>query len=197
MIDKGYYTLLRPEKRVNAMNQTLKKILNIITWPLIVIVVLFAVLLVGVRIIGFQPFAVLSGSMEPDYSVGDLIYVRSVDPFELKEGDVITYMMSETTVSTHRIVEVVPDETDTSVVRFKTKGDANDTEDGSLVHYKNVIGTPRFAIPLLGYVAAYISSPPGLYVAIGLGALLIVLVFLPDLFPKEERKRGRFERLDD
>ena len=179
------------------MPAALKKIINIISTVGVALVVLCAILLVGVRIVGFQPFAVLSGSMEPAYHVGDLIYVKSVDYRELAQGDVITFLLSEDTVATHRIVEVVPDEEDASVLRYRTKGDANDTEDGSLVHYKNVIGTPKFSLPYLGYVASYISSPPGMYVAIGACAMLILLVFLPDLFGKEEkqeRKRGRYER---
>lgn len=179
------------------MPAALKKIINIISTVGVALVVLCAILLVGVRIFGFQPFAVLSGSMEPAYHVGDLIYVKSVDYRELAQGDVITFLLSEDTVATHRIVEVVPDEEDASVLRYCTKGDANDTEDGSLVHYKNVIGTPKFSLPYLGYVASYISSSPGMYVAIGACAMLILLVFLPDLFGKEEkqeRKRGRYER---
>lgn len=69
-------------------------------------------------------------------------------------------MLDENTVATHRVVEVVPDEDDPSTLRFRTKGDANDAEDGSLVHYKNVIGTPVFTIPKLGYAANYIQPPP-------------------------------------
>ena len=67
-------------------------------------------------------------------------------------------MLDENTVATHRVVEVVPD-AGRSPLRFRTKGDANDAEDGSLVHYKNVITTPRpFAI--LGYAAITSSIPP-------------------------------------
>ena len=180
------------------MKKTAKSIINLVTWILVIAVVLLAVLLAGVRIIGFQPFAVLSGSMEPEFSVGDLIYVKKVDPYTLETGDVITYMFSETTVSTHRIAGIVPDETDPTVIRFRTKGDANDSEDGTLVHYKNVIGEPKFAIPLLGYVATYISAPPGMYVAIGCGALLLLMVFLPDFLDKEEDpKHGKYERLGE
>ena len=87
-------------------------------------------------------------------------------------------MLDENTVATHRVVEVVPDEDDPSTLRFRTKGDANDAEDGSLVHYKNVIGTPVFTIPKLGYVANYIQHPPGLYVAISAGAVLLLLDLL-------------------
>lgn len=166
--------------------QKMKKIWDIITTVLVGIVVLLAVLLVGARVIGLQVFTVLSGSMEPAYHTGSLIYVKEVDTFDLEAGDVITFMMNEDTVATHRIVEVVPDETDSSVIRFRTKGDANNVEDGSLVHYKNVIGTPVFTIPYLGYVASYIQKPPGMYVAIAVGAILMMLVFLPDLFDEDK-----------
>ena len=183
------------------MNKTIKKIWNWISGVLVGIVVLLAIALVGVRLIGLEPYVVLSGSMEPTYHVGSLIYVKDVDPYELESGDVITFMLDEDTVATHRIVEVVPDETDSTVVRFKTKGDANAAEDGSLVHYKNVIGSPVFTIPQLGYVANYIQNPPGTYIAISAGAILLLLVFLPDLFgnddeenkQKQKKKRGKFE----
>lgn len=173
------------------MGKAVKKIWNIVTSIIVALAVLLAIALVGVRLIGFQVFTVLSGSMEPTYHVGSLIYVKDVDYTELEAGDVITFMLDEDTVATHRIVEVVPDETDSSVLRFKTKGDANAAEDGSLVHYKNVIGTPVFTIPKLGYVANYIQNPPGMYVAISAGAVLLLLVFLPDLFSKDEKEKTK------
>ena len=185
------------------MNKTVKRIWNWFTTVLVAVVVILALLLVGARLIGLQVFTVLSGSMEPTYHVGSLIYVKDVDPYELESGDVITFMLDEDTIATHRIVEVVPDETDSTVVRFKTKGDANSAEDGSLVHYINVIGSPVFTIPQLGYVANYIQNPPGTYIAISAGAILLLLVFLPDLFgsddekdqkPKRKKKQGKFEQ---
>ena len=173
---------------------TAKKLLQIISTILVALVVLLAVALVGVRLAGIRTFTVLSGSMEPTYHVGSLIYVKKVDPTTIRPGQVITFMLDENTVATHR-VEVVPDEDDPSTLRFRTKGDANDAEDGSLVHYKNVIGTPVFTIPKLGYVANYIQHPPGLYVAISAGAVLLLLTFLPDLLSggsdKEQGKRIR------
>lgn len=173
------------------MSKTVRKIWNIVTTVLVAVVVVFALLLVGARIVGLQVFNVLSGSMEPNYSVGSLIYVKDVDPFALKQGDVITFMMDEETVATHRIVEVVPDESGPGVVRFRTKGDANKTEDGSLVHYKNVLGSPVFEIPKLGYVANYIQNPPGMYIAISACAILLLLVFLPDLLGKEDETKQK------
>ena len=172
----------------NAM-KTVKKIWNAITSLLVILVVIGAMLLGGVRILGYQVFTVLSGSMEPVYHTGSLIYVKDVDYRDLGEGDVITFMLNEDTVATHRIVGVVPDEEDPSVVRYRTKGDANDAEDGALVHYKNVIGSPVFTIPYLGYVANYIQNPPGTYIAISGGAVLMILVFLPDLLGSDEEEK--------
>lgn len=182
------------------MNKTLKTIWNAVTWVIVAAAVLLAVLLVGARLVGLRTFTVLSGSMEPTYHTGSLIYVKKVDAANLSEGTVITFMLDENTVATHRIVGVVPDEDEPGVVRYRTKGDANEVEDGSLVHYKNVIGTPVFSIPKLGYVANYIQHPPGTYVTISVGAMVLLLMFLPELIgvltadnekeePKEKKAR--------
>lgn len=179
------------------MKKSIIKVWNVFTSALVALVVILALLLVGVRLFGMQVFTVLSGSMEPVYHVGSLIYVKETDPMTLQPGDVITFMLDEDTVATHRIVDVIPDEEDPSVIRFQTKGDANDAVDGSLVHYKNVLGTPVFTIPKLGYLASYIQNPPGTYVAISAGAVLLALVFLPDIFGGDEKpvkKRGKYER---
>ncbi|MEE3446738.1 MAG: signal peptidase I, partial [Prevotella sp.] len=110
---------------------------------------------------------------------------------KLKAGDVITFMMDENTVATHRIYEVVPDKTDPSVIRFRTKGDANDAVDGGLVHYRNVIGTPVFTIPYLGYFLNYIQHPPGIYVAIVFCAVLLFLVLLPKALNPSQKETER------
>ena len=178
------------------MSGPIKKIWNVASSILVALVVLLALLLVGARLVGLQVFVVLSGSMEPTYHTGSLIYVKKVDPYTIQEGQPITFMMSETTVATHRVVGIVPDEEDPTVIRFRTKGDANDAEDGGLVHYKNVIGRPVFSIPYLGYVAEYIQHPPGRYVALSAGAVLLLLVFLPDVFSEDPDKKKKAEAED-
>ncbi|MBQ2960401.1 MAG: signal peptidase I [Oscillospiraceae bacterium] len=164
------------------MQKTAKLIWNAVTWTIVVVVLVFALLLVGGRLFGMRSYAVLSGSMEPTYHTGSIIYVKKIaDTTKIPDGTVITFMMDEDTVATHRVVGAVPDEDDPSVVRYRTKGDANDSEDGTLVHYKNIIGTPVFTIPKLGYVANYIQQPPGLYMTISFGAMLVLMMFLPEL----------------
>lgn len=178
-----------------------KKLWNGLTTVLVALVVILAILLVGVRLVGLTPYVVLSGSMEPTYHTGSLIYVKKVDPFTIEAGTPITFMMDEDTIATHRVVGVVPDEEDSTVIRFRTKGDANDAEDGTLVHYKNVIGTPVFSIPYLGYVSDYITNPPGMYIGFTVLGIIILMLFAPDLLraadkadkKAEEKKKGAHE----
>ena len=145
-------------------------------------VILLAVALVGVRFIGISPYTVLSGSMEPTYHVGSLIYVQKIDPDKLEVGDPLTYVIGGGTVVTHRIVELV--ELDDGSTGYRTKGDANNTIDGTPVRRENILGKPIFTIPLLGYAAHYIQNPPGSYLAIGACVIIVLLTFLPDLLDK-------------
>ena len=163
------------------MKNTAKKIWSITSTVLVVLIVLCAVFLMGSRLLGFQCYNVISPSMEPEYCVGDLIYVKHTDPAAIKEGDVITFLVNEDlVVGTHRVVRV-----DRENKRFYTKGDANDVEDRDPVHYNNVIGVPKFAIPKLGYVSDFIQHPPGTYITLGVGLALILIVFLPDMLRKK------------
>lgn len=165
----------------------IKKIWNIFTTLLVALVIILALLLVGARLFGLQVFTVLSGSMEPTFQTGSLIYVKPVEASEVKVGEPISFVLNESlTVATHRVIDI-----DSEKQHFYTKGDANNVADGAPVHFKNLIGTPIFTIPYLGYLQSYISKPPGMYLAIAGGALLLFLVFLPDLLGDNEDKKQK------
>ena len=166
----------------------IRKIANGLSTVVMVLVVLLALTLVGGRLFGMQTYAVLSGSMEPAYPTGALLYVRKVDPADIQPGQVITFLLDEHTVATHRVVEVIPDPEEAGIYRYRTKGDANEAADAGLVHCKNVLGTPVVSIPYLGYVITWIQNPPGTYIAISAAAVLLLLVFLPDLFAEDKKK---------
>ena len=168
------------------MTNIFKKIWNIISTALVVLMVVSAVFLMGSRLLGFQCYNVISPSMEPVYGVGDLLYVKKVDPSTIKDGDIITFIINEDlVVGTHRVVRV-----DSENQRFYTKGDANEIEDQSPVHFNNVIGIPQFSIPKLGYVSDFVQNPPGMYITIGIGIILILIVFLPDMIGKKKEEEN-------
>ena len=163
-----------------------KRVWNIVSGILIAIMVVLVVMLVGVRLIGYQPYCVLSGSMEPTYHTGSLIYVKKADPQDIKVGDPITFVLDENLkVATHRVIEI-----DEASQHFYTKGDANEYPDASPVHFNNLIGRPSFTIPYMGYVANYIQNPPGRYIASAAAAVILLLIFIPDLFD-DSKKKGK------
>lgn len=173
------------------MNKKVKAVIKAINFLIVTITVLFVALTVGVKLFGIHMYTVLSGSMEPEYPVGSLLYVKEVDADSLEEGDVITFRLTESTIATHRIVEIVPDEDGSGGISFRTKGDANETVDAALVKDESVIGTPIVTLPEMGYFASYIQNPPGRYFAVGVGVFLILFVFVSDsvLDEKDDKKK--------
>lgn len=208
----------------------MRKLWGFISTMLVIIMVLLAILLVGVRLVGLTPYAVLSGSMEPTYHVGSLIYVQETDPADITVGTPITFVVNEDLlVATHRVVDIIEvterevpvvDESgaalldengeevtqteilDEPVLFFQTKGDANDDVDGSPVHFKNVVGTPVFSIPYLGYLSSWLQTKKGMIMGASIALVIIILTFLPDILglvddePKKKRRKKR-RRPDD
>ena len=125
-------------------------------------------------ILGYKPFVVLSGSMQSQINVGDLVIVREIDANKLNVNDIIAYRDGKI-VTTHRIKEVLKDNND---VCFKTKGDSNNTMDDGVVCSKDIEGRYVFKINKLGNLIIFIQQPTGFFIML-LSILLIgVLVFL-------------------
>ena len=154
-----------------------KILMNII---IVVLIILVGILFVP-RFFGYQNFAVISGSMEPNMPVGSIVYAHPEDFENIKVNGVISYRVNEETMVTHRVVEV--NEEDKS---FITKGDANDVNDANPISYENVVGVVKMCIPLLGYITMYIKTPLGIGVLCGILFIILLLNFLPDLLKKDE-----------
>lgn len=170
------------------MNPKLKKTLKIVSNALVIVVVVLAILLHGLQFVGLKPYSVLSGSMQSVYPTGSLLYIKYVNPETLEVGDVITYKMEGGTLCTHRIIEIVHNEDNPDIFRFRTKGDENDTAD-PLVDRDRVVGKATFCIPLLGYLATYIAAPPGKYVAITVAVALILIEIMISLVLDDKDKK--------
>jgi len=175
------------------MKEKYMKVWDITTTIITAIFVLLAFLLVFVRYIGFQPLIVLSGSMEPAYPTGSLVYVKETDVNKLKPGDVITFKYLENTPATHRIVEVLHDKADPSALLFQTKGDANEAQDKEPVKAEDVIGKVVFMIPYLGYFSSLISTGTGKYLFISFAAIVVISIFTEELSKRNKAKEKHKE----
>ena len=166
------------------MLEIISKIRSVISLIVVIAVVLLAVLLAGVRLIGYTPYAVLSGSMMPVYEVGDLVYVKELPPVQICKGDVISFVAGENlTVVTHRVYDV-----DRKLRCFTTKGDANNAPDSGTVAYENVLGVVRFAIPKLGYLSMYMSTERGKYITYCVVGVLLLISLIPT--PKKTSQKS-------
>ena len=203
----------------------MRKLWGFISTLLVIAMILLAMLLVGVRLVGLTPYAVLSGSMEPTYHVGALIYVKDIPPEDITVGTPITFVVNEDLlIATHRVVDVmvltereeplldeagapVLDEDgdevmqtvplDEPVYYFQTKGDANEDVDGAAVHFKNVVGTPVFTIPYLGYLSSWLQTKKGMIMGVSIAIVILMLTFLPDILnavDDEPRKKSKKKR---
>ncbi len=139
-------------------------------------------------VFGYKPFIVLSGSMETEIKVGDLIITKMVDPTTLGVDDVIAFRDSEGAVTTHRIIEVVNRE---GIDYFITKGDNNTSQDQNLVELGDVEGIYVTRIPSVGNLLNGLANPTTIIIVI----LGITVVFAAS-FMISSKKQISQEKLE-
>ncbi len=133
---------------------------------------------------GYYPYVVLSGSMEPLYQTGSMVYVEEVTAEEIEVGDVITfYMIDNATIVTHQVIEI-----DEINGYYYTQGLANETADGLPTTIESIIGKSSFSIPYLGFIVAYLTTPPWSYILIGLVLMWMIGVHMIDLWEKDKKE---------
>jgi len=151
--------------------------------------ILIAIILIAGSILlmtwlGYKPLAVLSGSMEPNYHVGSLVFINTKVPAEkIQIGDVITYKATEDTVITHRVKSI-----DLTGKTFTTQGDANNVEDMSPIPFDDMVGKAWFQIPHLGSVLLDLPTQKGFAAGMILVAVLIILFVVPILLAPPKQK---------
>lgn len=108
--------------------------------------------------LGYKPFIVLSGSMEPAIMAGDLILTKGVDPYDIQVGDVISFRVKDDVVVSHRVVEIAND----GGLSFLTKGDANVGMDATMVYPEDLEGLYIWRGAGLGRFAIFLQTPIGM-----------------------------------
>ena len=146
----------------------------------LMVAVLVACLIIAIpKFAGYSAFVVVSGSMEPTIPVGSLVYSKGTDPKTLEPGDVVVFYSSDAGHGSESTGDIIPVThrvvvNDTVSGELTTKGDANANDDISPVSYNNIVGKVAFHLPVIGYMAALLSSVTGKIAAI----LLILAGYL-------------------
>ena len=148
----------------------------------------FLLLAIGPRLGWYRPLTVLSGSMGPTFSPGDLILVRPEPMRDVRVGQVISFRVPTGAhqVETHRVMKLVRGG-DHPIVQ--TQGDANDRRDpwtaelhGATAWHQTVV------IPYAGYAIHGLRSRALRLSAVIVAPSLIALLFLLDLWTPSARK---------
>jgi signal peptidase I len=140
---------------------------------------------------GHELFSIRSGSMEPALPVGSLAIV-STDAGPPAEGQPIAFRLDNGTVVTHRVVAVVRIEDETF---YRTRGDANQDRDPSLVPAESVIGPVVLNLPWLGFLLAMLGMPIGAVAIISVAGTLLTAIWLLEEFEELDDRDELGERL--
>lgn len=132
---------------------------------------------------GYGTAVVLSGSMEPSFSAGDLIIVKEAEIYAV---DDIVVFQDKNSLIVHRIIK-----TDGETVT--TKGDANNTADEP-VKISGVKGKVIFCIPFAGKIVSFFKTPIGIILVI---VAVIALIEIPRRREKREDDENRQKIIDE
>lgn len=187
-----------------------KKIFSIITTVIKIICIIALILLITVLALqrfsnneiavgGFRIFNVATGSMVPEYNVGDVLIIKEVDTNKLEVGDDITYLGEVGTfkdrVVTHRIVRI--EETIGGRI-FYTKGIANDTEDPQITE-EQIYGKVVYKCVLISLLTKLMNNLTAFYIIIFIPFALLIFLQIKDYIAdkKEDNNEEDEEDIDN
>ena len=180
------------------MNKFLKIFLTVIKTVFIVVILLFVSFVLFQRfsknnksIFGYRMFAVVTGSMEPKYQIGDVLLCKDVNTDTLKVGDDITYLGKEGSfkdkVITHRIIKI-DDSKDEKI--FQTKGIASSSADPPIVA-NQIYGKVSRKLVVLSAFHSYSTSNIGFFFFVIIPIMLLIgTEVVQTMIEKYERKNN-------
>jgi len=127
---------------------------------LVLCLLVFVLLAVGPHVLGYRTTTMLTGSMEPGISPGDVVVTAAKPVSEVEVGDVITYQIpvEDRRVETHRVIEVLHQRD--GAVAVRTQGDANaDPDPWTATLQGDEVWEMKTVVPKLGSVIRVFRSP--------------------------------------
>lgn len=124
----------------------------------------------------YKPVTVLSGSMKPSFSPGDMVLVTPEPVRDVRVGQVISYRIpvADHHVQSHRVTKVA--HVDGAVV-VQTKGDANDAPDPWKAELHGTTAwRVRAVLPKIGWALFWFRSPLVHLLTVLLAPFLLALI---------------------
>ncbi len=143
---------------------------------------------------GYKPFIVLSGSMEPAILTGDMILTRETAAENISQDDIITFRTdrSADAAVTHRVTGIM---NENGTVSFLTKGDANVGSDASAVTAEMLEGIYLGRVGGIGHLAMFLQTPMGLLIFV-VTPLCLFIVYDMAVRSRSRKKGNREAELE-
>lgn len=134
--------------------------------------------------IPFGLYTIISGSMEPNVEVYDVVIAADYDISKIKVGDIITFVsnwdINYGKTVTHRVVAI--SKSATGEYQLTTKGDNNQSKDGGIVTQNNLIGKVVGRLPQLGQLQVFLATKMGWFMVVFVPALAIIIFDMIKIF---------------
>lgn len=185
------------------MKKAFSIIKNLINIFIVICVLLFLLMVClqrftnnEISFFNYRMFTVASGSMAPEYEVGDVLIAKETPPEKIKVGDSITYKGQQGTfagkIVTHSVTKVEKDKNGEYI--FHTKGIANLIEDPP-VYEKQVYGVIVWKPVLMSIIYKIINTKYGLLIFVILPIFYIIgSEMLNSLLEQEEKRRSKMNK---
>lgn len=159
----------------------MRRLVSTIAWAMTGLAVGIVLAAVGPYAVGHRSFTVMSGSMEPAISTGDVVVVRSIAPLEARVGDVVTFTdpNDNSRLVTHRLRKARA-RGDTALM--VTKGDANNTPERWAIQADGRIGQVQYRVPHLGYAVSSVRGRGLVFFLLVIPVLLLAIYELVRLW---------------
>ena len=180
--------------RENKAIKIIGNILYVLSFILVVLILLVVLIQRfsgnDIALGGIRVFYVASGSMLPEYEVGDILISMEVDPEDINVGDAVTYLGDEGDIKgrvvTHEVIEKRQNENGQYV--FVTKGTANAIADPEITE-DQVYGKVVYRTALLSAICKLLQNIYGFYFLIIVPLAIIIAKILFNFLISRAEKR--------
>lgn len=172
-------------------NNKIKKYLTIAVYILLIPLLVYNISLIFQAVLnpnetpsflGIKSYVILSGSMQPEIDIGDIVIVKDIEENELQNKDIISFREGQTVI-THRIIDI---QTLDNQKQFITKGDNNNSADKKGLNIDVIEGKVIATIPFLGKILLLLKGKITIIIA--------VIIFYAYLVKSEKIKNKKETR---
>ena len=178
------------EEDIKAKNIVVKKVIKIVLKILYQILVIICLIVAAVIILqkvtasnksiaGYRIFRVITGSMEPEYDIGQVVISKEVDPNSIKVGDDIVYLGTYGEYSgkiiMHSVVGI--DKDANGNLNFHARGLHSSSVEDPQIKDSQIYGVVKFKSKILTVLYKLATNIYSLFVIVLVLALNVFIAF--------------------